>query len=111
MATRVPKATRSAEEEEFVKLGWKLIEWKVAYYEPQSVHPSRREGLTIDDGTYDAYEQRYLTLCRQLGKPNTVVHKVYPGFPPEPHDSPMMEIDKERPSVQLVLFKLGSPQR
>jgi hypothetical protein len=31
------------EGEEHARLSWKLIEWKVAYYRPDSVHFSRRQ--------------------------------------------------------------------
>jgi hypothetical protein len=94
---------------EHTRLGWRLIEWKVAYYLPEYVHKTRRDSVTVSDDEYDAAEVRYLTLCRELGKTNTVVHKVYPGF--EDLAGGMMEVDKERPSVQLVLRKLNSPLR
>jgi hypothetical protein len=104
-----PSCGTSPSEDEFVALCWKLIEWKVAYYRPEFVHRSRRKELVIDDETYDAHEQRYLTLCRELGKPNTIVHKGYPGF--DDIEGPgMMEVDMTRPSVQLVLRKLSSPK-
>lgn len=90
---------------EHAELSWRLIEWKVAYYLPEFVHHSRRNDVTVDDDTYDATERRYLTLCLTLGKNNTVVHKVYPGFEDVPGTG-MMEVDQSRPSVQLVLRKL-----
>jgi hypothetical protein len=110
LAPSVPDATDTTEAEtkEHAALSWKLIEWKVAYYKPEAVHPSRRKDYVIDDETYDAHERRYMTLCRKLGLPNTVVHKQYPEFPVEPQDRPMMEVDVERNSVKLVLNKLGS---
>lgn len=96
--------------EEHVALSWRLIEWKVSYYLPDRVHPSRRKDYEIPDDEYDANEQRYLTLCRTLGIPNTIVHKSYPGFGDVAGDG-MMEVDESRPSIQLVLSKLGSPKR
>jgi hypothetical protein len=95
-------------------LSWQLIEWKVAYYLPDRVHPSRRKDYTVSDEHYDACEQRYLTLCRKLypidGTLNTIVHKSYPGFSDVAGDG-MMEVDESRPSVKIVLAKLGSPKR
>jgi hypothetical protein len=92
---------------EHTKLCWKLIEWKVAYYKPEYVHSSRRKDVEVPDDIYDEAEQRYLTLCRELHKPNTIVHKGHPGFEDVPGDG-MMEVDLARPSVQLVLHKLAS---
>lgn len=114
MASRLPKAQAQASEEaqrEHTELGWRLIEWKVAYYKPEKVHRTRKADYEIDDHTYDAHEQRYLTLCRELGVPNTVVHKAYPGFEDVSLEHAMMEVDVKRPSVQLVLRKLGSIKR
>ena len=95
----------SDNEARFVRLSWALIEYKVMYYRPHLVHESRHEGLTIHDETYDTLEIRYLTLCRELGHQNTIVHKDYPGFE-DIDGEPMIEIDEDRPSVQLVLDKL-----
>lgn len=101
----------SSERLEHRALGWKLIEWKVAYYKPECVAESRRPDYVIDDDTYDAHEQRYLALCRKLKLPNTVVHKTYPGFEDVDYTNAMMEVDVTRPSVQLVMAKLGSRKR
>jgi hypothetical protein len=94
-------------EREFIKLGWRLIELKVAYYKPEAVHESWLEKVTVSDDDYDAMEQRYLTLCRELGRRNSVVHKKYPGFEDVDYTDAMMEVDESRPSVQLVMHKLG----
>lgn len=97
-----------ADREEHVRLSWWLIERKVAYYKPESVHPSRLDDVITPDDEYDIAEIRYLTLARALGRNNTLVHKGSPGFEDmlvPPHD-PMMEIDENRPSVQLALAKL-----
>lgn len=95
----------------FTALSWRLIEWKLMYYKPEAVHRSRRKALTISDDDYDAAEQEYLHLCRQLKQPNTLVHKVYPGFDDVGTKYAMMEIDVARPSVQLVMKKLGSKKK
>lgn len=95
----------------FIKLGWQIIEWKVAYYLPDRVHPSRRKDYEIDDDTYDAHERRYLTLCRQLDQRNSVVHKAHPGFEDVGTEHAMMEVDEDRLSVHLALRKLGSLKR
>jgi hypothetical protein len=68
------------EGEEHARLSWKLIEWKVAYYRPDSVHPSRLKDYEVSDDDYGAAEVRYLTLCRKLGLCNSLVHKGWPGF-------------------------------
>lgn len=78
---------------------------------PECVAESRRPDYVIDDDTYDAHELRYLTLCRKLGRPNSVVHKTYPGFEDVDYSTAMMEVDVTRPSVQLVMAKLGSRKR
>lgn len=88
-------------------LSWWLIERKVAYYMPEAVHTSWGDTFVVADDLYDQQEQRYLELCRKLGRNNTIVHKKYPGFEDVPGDG-MMEVDVTRPSVQLVLKKLGS---
>jgi hypothetical protein len=91
-----------------VCLGWKLIEYKVAYYLPDRVHYTRRGDYTIPDEQYDELEREYLTLCRKLGVRNSVVHKGHPGFEDIGTEHAMMEVDEDRSSVQLVLSKLGS---
>ena len=88
-----------------VQLSWALIEFKVMYYRPGLVHRSWHEGLTISDERYDEMEVEYLRLCRKLNRPNTVVHKRWPGF--GNLGVGMMEVDEARPSVQLVINKLG----
>jgi hypothetical protein len=100
----------SEDEQERTRLSWKIIEWKVAYYKPECVHPQRRKDYEVTDDEYDAAEVRYLTLCRQLGHRNSVVHKKWPGFEDLDYSNAMMEVDETRPSVQLVMAKLNSPK-
>lgn len=97
-------------EREHTALSWRLIEWKVAYYRPDLVHRSRRKDYEISDDEYDAFEQRYLLLCRRLDKQNTLVHKAYPGFKSVGYRHAMIEVDLKRPSVQLVISKLRTPK-
>ena len=92
----------------FHYLTWKLIEYKVAYYLPDRVHYSRRDDYDIPDAEYDELEREYLTLCRKFDRPNTLVHKGYPGFEDIDNKHAMMEVDESRYSVQLVLSKLGT---
>ena len=99
------------DEQEHTALSWRLIEWKVAYYKPEKVHKTRRKDYEVSDDEYDAAEVRYLTLCRKLKQPNTIVHKGWPGFEDLDAAQAMMEVDETRPSVQLVMAKLGSPKR
>jgi hypothetical protein len=101
----MPRLSKDAKEH--IALSWRLIECKVAYYMPEAVHSSWGNKFVMDDGLYDQSEERYLELCRKLGLRNTIVHKGYPGFEDVPGDG-MMEVDVTRPSVQLVLKKLGS---
>lgn len=100
----------SSSAEEFVALSWRLIEWKVAYYKGDLVNPARRKDYEVSDDEYDAAEVRYLTLCRELMMPNTIVHKAWPGFNDVGYEHAMMEVDESRPSVQLVISKLSSPK-
>lgn len=106
-----PKKTRKELEEEHVRLSWKLIEWKIAYYMPEKVHSSRIDDLTVDDDYYDHKERRYLTLCRRLDLANTIVHKRHPGYRDVGTKHAMIEVDKDRPSVKLALWKLSTPMR
>lgn len=95
------------DEQEFVDLSWKLIEYKIFYYQPGMVHESWFDILTIPDEQYDTLERRYLTLCVKLKHRNTVVHKKYSDITGYEGNG-MMEIDINRPSVQLVTNKLGN---
>jgi len=101
----------SKEDEEHCLLTWRIIEWKIAYYMPEKVHPTWGRHFEVDDDTYDAYEQRYLELCRLLKRPNTLVHKGWAGFADVDHSQAMMEVDLERPSVQLVLRRMSGPKQ
>lgn len=96
------------EEREHALLSWKIIEWKVAYYRPHLVHETRLQSLVITDDEFEKHERRYLDLCRQLNKYNTVVHDGIAGHYPDVNsEHAMMEIEEDRPSVKLVLAKLS----
>lgn len=71
-------------------LRWKLLEYKLMYYCPDKVHPSRWADLTIEDIQYDSYEQEMLALDRDLGYNNGKI----------------LEFPYEKPSGQLVIEKL-----
>lgn len=100
----------SPDHKRHIELGWKIIEWKVAYYKPEAVHKTRQADCELHDDLYDQYEQEYLRLCLKLGRDNTVVHKSYESIGEVPGDG-MFEIEEARPSVKLVLAKLGSPKQ
>lgn len=106
----MPAARLTKDEKEHIKLSWWLLERKIAYYRPEAVHENWGDKYISPDDEYDEAEVRYLTLCRKLGRRNTLVHKGWPGFADMllPPNTPMMEIDETRPSVKLVLAKLGS---
>lgn len=118
-------ARRAKDEKEHCQLGWRIIELKLAYYAPEHVHPSRRADHTVEDDLYDQMEKRYLELTRKLQKAhakkypdegpyplNSVVHKGWPGYEDMllPPHTPMMEVDFDRPSVELVMKKLSQPK-
>lgn len=90
----------------FINLGWSLIEYKLVYYYPDLINPDMLRKYTISDLEYDALEIEYLHLCKKLKYPNRHVHKSYSGFE-DVEDQSQFEIDFDRPSVQLVLSKLG----
>jgi hypothetical protein len=104
----VPRISKARQRH--IDLGWKIIEWKLMYYRPEMVHPSWRADLTISDEDYDEAEQDYLYHCAKYKLPNTVVHKTYPGLEKIDYRHAMVEVDLSRPSVQLVVKKLGSPK-
>jgi len=89
----------------FIKLGWKLIEAKIMYYQPPPELASYVEDNMPTDEEYDKMEQEYLQLCIDLDEENTVVHKDYSGFENVRGDG-MVEIDTTRPSVDVALQKL-----
>jgi len=84
---------------------WSIIEYKIYYYYPELVHPSWHKKLTIHDDLYDELERQYLRLCFALKCFNTNVHKVH--FEWQDNTHAMFEVDFDRPSVQLVLSKIG----
>ena len=74
----------SPAEKEFIKLGWKLLEAKCAYY--------IFDRPIMEDKDYDAMERRYDALAKKLGVPTTAVDMV--GF------------DERRPCCKIVLHKM-----
>lgn len=75
---------KSAEEKEFIKLGWKLMEAKYRYYILDTPE--------LQDHEYDQMERRYDELAKILGAPPTAVDMV--GF------------DRNRPSSHVVMNKV-----
>ncbi len=108
--TRSPKADPAPENNKakrrFIELTYRLIEYKIMYYYPEYIKAAYHSHLTIDDHSYDALEIEYLKLCLQLGYPNTIVHKGYPGLEDVP-GSGMEEVDFTRPAVHLIMRKWG----
>lgn len=93
-----------------IDLGWKIIAYKLMYYNPELIGEGSRKELEIDDHSYDALEMEYLALCERLSTKNTVVHKLPEGASETLKalsTDAMMEPDLTRPSVQLVLSKYG----
>ena len=106
MARKSKKEIHSKSEDELrhIELGWKILEAKILYYEPPA--ELMNAGLDISDSEYDSMELEYLGLCVRLNKPNTVVHKEYPGFDFNKIGHGMMEVDWSRPSASAALRKL-----
>jgi NAD-dependent DNA ligase len=69
-----------------IELTWQLLEEKAKYY-------GYAKGEIISDQKYDALEEEYKALCKELKKPTSVTDTV--GFP------------LNSPSGRLVLSKLG----
>lgn len=103
MALKIKKNTHALR---LAKLSWTILEAKLLYYYPEKIKEEYHEKLEISDAEYDALEIEYLTLCRTLGRENTLVHKVYEGFEDVAGDG-MIEVDFSRPSVNCVLKKYG----
>lgn len=98
----------SGDRQRYIALAYMIIEYKIMYYYPELIREGFRPGLTISDDEYDKLEIEYLSLCKKLGLPNTVVHKCYPGLDEETIDwREMFEVDFTRPVVHLVMRKYG----
>jgi len=82
----------------------------VHVHHPERVAKRLHEELSIPDAVHDQMEIRYLKISRKFKKPNTVVHKMYPGLDETTIDysNAMQEVDFTCPSVQLVLSKYGT---
>jgi NAD-dependent DNA ligase len=70
--------------QQFIELGWVLLEHKCRYYYFNSP--------IIQDYEYDMLEREYEQLARDLGE--------------EPTATNMVDFDEKRPSCQAVLLKL-----
>lgn len=83
----------------FHRLGWKLLEYKCAYYRPEVIHPDcwKSRQLLISDWVYDRLEKEYAALAAQLGLPDTI--------------SRMTDFDWRKPSCRIVLSCLSEPYR
>lgn len=55
------------EREELTLIEWAILESKLAYYEPEAIHPSWKSDITTSDFTYDALESRAKVLAASLG--------------------------------------------
>jgi len=84
----------------FNKLSWDILKHKVIYYKPSDKY-KKKLAKSISDEEYDQMEIEYLKLCKELGKPNTLVHKEYAGL--DSCGDGMMEIDENRPSVRWMI--------
>lgn len=92
-------------EKRHTRLSWAIIEAKILYYSPHGLTEAFVNEWLPSDDDYDDMERAYLELCRELGLPNTVVHKAHPGF--EDGKGPgMLEVDWLRPSVVLAYKRL-----
>ena len=88
---------------EFIKLSWELLEAKVRYeYIDGDISTS------MTDHEYDTKSIEYLTACRELKMPNTIIHKAHPGF--EDINLAPIGIDLTKPSVDLILNKIHNRQ-
>lgn len=105
--SRNRRKRKAAWRKEFIPMGWRLIEWRLAYYYPELVHEKLRPMYVVPDWMFDQYEQRYLTLCYLLGEINYNAHKIPERFRTTVHHAESIELDFERPSVQLVCNKLS----
>jgi hypothetical protein len=93
-----PPIARRADETDirwFHRLGWKLLEYKCAYYRPEVVKAQiwEERELFISDAAYDALEAEYKALAITLKQTDSI--------------SGMVDFDLRKPSCQLVLTKLS----
>lgn len=84
---------------EFTNLSWELLEAKVRYE-----YIDGEVSTSMTDSEYDAKSIEYLTACRALKMPNTIIHKSHPGF--DDIDLAPIGIDLTKPSVDLILNKI-----
>lgn len=90
----VKEKKKQSSEQRFIELAWKTLEYKLCYYRPELVHPSRIKELTITDIEYDMMEGEYRQLAAELGLNATAAN--------------MVDFDVSKPSCRLVMSKMGS---
>ncbi len=106
----------------FCWLSWRILEYKIYYYEPQLIDPKFADQFQVDDHYYDAVEIEYMGLCKKFRCPNTLVHHSFPNLRMEDEmlagedindfvpGLGMFEVNEDRPCVHLVLSKYGTAE-
>lgn len=90
---KVEKYQKNEDYREFVKLSWKILEWKFAYYHPTLIKDAKtRKKYMIPDTEYDQHEAAYRKLAEKLQE--------------KPTASEMVDFDFDRPACQLVVRRL-----
>lgn len=99
MAPRLPSKPIARREGETprawcLRLGWKLLEYKCAYYRPDEIKEElwAERGLYITDEEYDALEREFAALTKQLNEIDQI--------------TTMVDFDVRRPACQWILTKL-----
>jgi hypothetical protein len=86
----------SQNEARFCTLGWAILELKLAYYHPNTLHPDWIAFVSHPDTVYDKIEDEYRTLAKALNV--------------SPSAADMVDVDFLRPSVRLVQSLLSNPK-
>jgi len=97
---------RRIKELQYAALVDSIVKAKILYYQPREISEATITALMPKDSRYDGMERSYLRLCRELGKPNELVHKEYPGVPEHLNGKGMMEVDWEHPVVKAAYAEL-----
>jgi hypothetical protein len=77
-----------------VELSWALLEYKLAYYRPELVHPDNLSRYQIPDHTYDQLEATYKKIC--------TARRMKPSI------SEMVDFDVTRGSSKMVMQRLAN---